>query len=205
MVVFLYFSVVSEWFQLKSRNKITMSNQPQNSEITWSISRVDDGEEQQLHEKMIMMKMRVTMTTEVRDSISCLRVATEPIITKEQRKLREVARPILHTLCSLTDLAINMWYNLGSRVYGTYILYIFYCYLRKEAFQEHTTYSDEQSVAMCFHLEIVHTKAKKMSMISDKYLVFFSGHQFSWRKFLFVLFRYSLQNTQSFLWLTYSH
>ena len=27
----------------------------------------------------------------------------------------------------------------------------------------------------------------------------------SWRKFLFVLFRYSLQNTQSFLWLTYSH
>ena len=46
---------------------MTMSNQPQNSEITWSISRVDDGEEQQLSEKMILMKMRMTMTTEVRE------------------------------------------------------------------------------------------------------------------------------------------
>ena len=36
-----------------------------------------------------MMKMRMTMTTEVRDSISCLRVATEPVITKGERKLRE--------------------------------------------------------------------------------------------------------------------
>lgn len=55
-----------------------------------------------------MMKMRMTMATEVRDSISCLRVATEPVITERQRKLREVARPILHTLCSLTEHAINM-------------------------------------------------------------------------------------------------
>ena len=53
-----------------------------------------------------MMKMRMTMTTEVRDSISCLRVATEPVITKGERKLREagglsdtsylVLRAILH-------------------------------------------------------------------------------------------------------------
>lgn len=38
---------------------------------------------------MVMMKMRMTMTNEVRDSISCLRVATEPVITKGERKLRE--------------------------------------------------------------------------------------------------------------------
>ena len=45
-----------------------------------------------------MMKMRMTMTTEIPDSISCPLVATELVITKGQRKLREVSRPILHTL-----------------------------------------------------------------------------------------------------------
>lgn len=89
-----------------------MSNQPQSSEVAWKYlsgttdlagpgtpEYVDVGEEQQLYQKMIMMKMRMTMTTEVRGSISCPLVATEPVITKGQRKLREVVRPILHTLC----------------------------------------------------------------------------------------------------------